>query len=48
MLMMMLCNVVLKVLNRKETHVFNNFKILELLTIVSIAIFMSHPTVSAK
>lgn len=33
-LMMVLCPVVLKVLNRKETQVFNNFKILELLIIV--------------
>ena len=41
----MLCNVVL---NRKETQVFSNFKILELLIIVSISFFMSHPTVSAK
>ena len=44
----MLCNVIMKVLNRKETQVFNNFKILELLIIVSISFLMSHPTVSAK
>jgi len=44
----MFCNVFMKVLNRKETQVFNNFKILELLIIVSIYFFMSHPTVSAK